>query len=470
MKRVLSRLRGYRAIFLMCLGVLLLLLAVWYLFFSGPRERVINLTLSMGREIEPEKRITTFFRNHSAGHGLRFELVNTGGSEDSLARIERGELDLAVIKGGMRLRPDSPVRQVTVLDMEMFHLLVKNGPIFTSWRPDFRKLMGKRINVNTSATGTHQWALDILRFAGLTPPANGDNKGNFVPVMLGNPELLKALADIKNAQGQQRTQLLAELPDAFLLADAVPSQIVQELVSQADYRLVPLDFGLAYIQNLHARPNDKLNPLAMIETVSIPAYSYGVSPSVPERDCPTLGVRRLLVARQKVPPQAIVRCLSMLYDDDPDPTLDLLEWSKVRSEYKLHEGVQYYDDERKKVLQNAIVKIIERLASVLGGIIGGILAIYSYFRWRRLLRFEHYFHEIRRIELIARGVQVDSAAPTSRPELLMYLRNKISDLRNEAIVEFARGRMQGESLMLSIFTLAKDTNEYLSMVLGSTVK
>ena len=82
---------------------------------------------------------------------------------------------------------------------------------------------------------------------------------------------------------------------------------------------------------------------------------------------------------------------------------------------------------RKQVLQNTIVKLLERLASVLGGIIGAILAIYGYFRWAGLLSFEHYFHEIRQIELIARGVHTDPAAPSSKPELLMYLRNRLSD-------------------------------------------
>ena len=88
-------------------------------------------------------------------------------------------------------------------------------------------------------------------------------------------------------------------------------------------------------------------------------------------------------------------------------------------------------------------------------------AIYGYIRYRRLLRFEHYFHEIRSIELIARGLQTDGDVPTTRPEMLEYLRNRLSDLRTSAIAEFARGRLQGESLILSIFTLIQDTGNYL---------
>jgi hypothetical protein len=429
----------------------------------------------MGRFIKPPKRITTFFLEHGPAHGLKFELIDVDGSENSLAQIDHHQLDLAVVKGGIRLDKDiKNVRQITTLDMEAFHLLV-NEKIFQAWKDDwehnFNLLKDRRININKKGTGTYLWSLNILKFAGLTPQSP-DGKGNFTPVLLGNPELVQAVDDIKNAANdEQRRRLIADLPDAILFADLVPSTIVHGLVDQAHYRLVPLDFGPAYLQDLHAAPDDSLDPTAMIEVVTIPAFSYGVGPhSVPRHSCATLGVRRLLVANKDVPIQAVIRCLQMLYDDGPNTSLDFLEWSKFRPQYKLHDGVQVYDDERRQVLQNTIVKFMEKLASVLGGIIGGILAIYGYFRWRRLLRFEHYFHEIRRIELIARGVETDPAAPTTRPELLIYLRNQLSDLRSAAIVEFARGRLQGENLILSIFTLVKDTSQYLNMVLGEKGK
>jgi len=79
----------------------------------------------------------------------------------------------------------------------------------------------------------------------------------------------------------------------------------------------------------------------------------------------------------------------------------------------VHPGVHDYEFERKQVLQNTIVKLLERLASVLGGIVGVILAIYGYFRYRRLLRFEYYFHEIRNIESIGRGKLADPTPPRS---------------------------------------------------------
>ena len=204
--------------------------------------------------------------------------------------MDRGELDLAVVKGGLSLGDNTHIRQVAALDIEAFHLLVKE-PIFLAWEQNFNPLKGKRININKPSTGTHHWSLDILQFAGLTP-TTPDSKGSFTPTMLGNPELLEILAGLRNASDAQRGLLLAELPDAILFADLVPSSIVHSLVNLANYRLVPLDFGPAYIQHFHAGHHPILDPTVAIEVVTIPAFTYGVGPhSVPPHTCSTLGVR-----------------------------------------------------------------------------------------------------------------------------------------------------------------------------------
>ena len=58
-------------------------------------------------------------------HGLEIEQVETLGSEDTLDSIQTRKIDIAVIKGGIRLEGRNHVVQVTALDIEPFHLLVK---------------------------------------------------------------------------------------------------------------------------------------------------------------------------------------------------------------------------------------------------------------------------------------------------------------------------------------------------------
>ena len=201
MKRFLLRMNPFQAAGMAFVGLALVVLALWYVYFSRAKDRVYPLRLSTGRVISPPKRLTTFFLDRSGGHGVEFQLISTEGSDDSLVRIERGELDLAVVKGGILLDKNTQVRQVATLDIEAFHLLVKE-PIFAAWEQNFSALSGKRININKPSTGTHHWSLDILHFAGLTPTTQ-DNKGNFTPVMLGNPELLAILAGLRNASDAQ---------------------------------------------------------------------------------------------------------------------------------------------------------------------------------------------------------------------------------------------------------------------------
>jgi len=445
-------------------GVAVIVLAGGFLFASRSSREDITLTLSTGRFVEPPKRITKLLLDRASANGLRFKQVDVEGSEDTLDRIHRGEVKMGIVKGGMALDDRINVRQVTALDIETFHLLVR-PELYDAVMKDFGALRGKRINVNKPATGTHYWVLDILRFAGLRAPDEKD-KGNYTPLDLGNPEMLKELDRIEAADEKLKESLIAGLPDAVLLAEPIPSPLANRFVRAAGYRLAPLAFGSAYIQHRHgAEPDKHLDAAVMIELVSIPAFSYGVSPAAPPEPCPSIGLRRLLVANKDVPDEAIVRCLRLLYDHPAPPALELLDWAKVRPEYELHDGVQVYDNERKHVLQNTVVKLLERLASVLGGIVGAILAIYGYIRYRRLLRFEHYFHEIRTIDLIGRGKLPDPAAPTERAQLLAYLQNKLAELRSAAIAEFAQGRLQGENLILSIFTLIQDTNSSLASLL-----
>src|ERR1700722_13091848 len=100
MKKLLQFLNPLRISGMVTLGLVVLLTAVscFVYFTRRPRDQNYQLRLSTGRKIEPEKSITRFFKRRAGDHGLKFEMVSTDGSEDSLARIQRGELDLAVIK------------------------------------------------------------------------------------------------------------------------------------------------------------------------------------------------------------------------------------------------------------------------------------------------------------------------------------------------------------------------------------
>jgi hypothetical protein len=103
---------------------------------------------------------------------------------------------------------------------------------------------------------------------------------------------------------------------------------------------------------------------------------------------------------------------------------------------------------------------VSRIAA-LGILLLGSLAL---LRLLQLGRFESYYQEIRRIELIARGQEFDQDAPADPRDLAEYLEDRLTDLKCEAVKDFAEGGLKGEGLMAGIVALVNDTRDSLARV------
>jgi hypothetical protein len=64
--------------------------------------------------------------------------------------------------------------------------------------------------------------------------------------------------------------------------------------------------------------------------------------------------------------------------------------------------------------------------------------------------------------MIARGLEVDPAAPTDRPSLRSYLEERLTTLKCTVLKDFAEGGLRGEGLMAGIIALINDTRESLA--------
>jgi hypothetical protein len=87
---------------------------------------------------------------------------------------------------------------------------------------------------------------------------------------------------------------------------------------------------------------------------------------------------------------------------------------------------------------------------------------------RQLRRFESYYHEIRRLELVARGKETDPAAPTEPAALRAYLEERLMDLKSRALQDFANGGLKGEGLISGIVSLVNDTRSSLARLAAPT--
>jgi hypothetical protein len=91
-----------------------------------------------------------------------------------------------------------------------------------------------------------------------------------------------------------------------------------------------------------------------------------------------------------------------------------------------------------------------------------VIAFYGFLRLRNLKRFESYYREIRQIEMIARGLEDDPAAPIDVTSLQSHLEGRLTALKCKVLNDFADGGLRGEGLMAGIIALINDTRESLA--------
>ena len=393
-------------------------------------------------------------------HGLDVELTNRPvGALDALDLIDSpNPIDIALVAGGVSRREYPNVRQVTALTTMPMHLLA---------RPELAggglaRLKGCRLNLAPLDSATNVVARDILDFAGFRPPGRGGS-GDYTCSTLSSPEIERQLARLQAATGPDRDRILRDLPDACFNLTPMPSILAKDLVTIAGYRLVPLPFAEAYCLDRisQADSGGVRVDRASFTSTDIPAYTYGIDPAVPPAPCRTVMTRLLLIAYAPTPPEAVSRLLETVFDG---PVARLSDPVPLRGQVPLfpfHPGTEIYMRRNEPFLTPELLSGVGKAGGGLGALASGIVAFYGFLRLRQLRRFEAYYHEIRRIELIARGQESDPDAPGDRAALRHYLEDRLLDLKSQVLKDFAEGGLKGEGLMSGIIALVNDTRASL---------
>jgi TRAP-type uncharacterized transport system substrate-binding protein len=393
-------------------------------------------------------------------HGLDVQLSSRSyGAIEALDLVDRpNPIDLAMVPGGVLDHTYPRVRQVTALTIEPLHLLV---------RPELAAhglsgLRGRRINLGGPSSACRAIAQDVLAFAGLHAAGEG-RSGDYVSDLSTPPELQQMLGRLQGLSGDDRRRELERLPDASFVVSAMPSLVVRDLVLRAGYRLLPLPFADAYCM-------DRITPTeaggvsidrGAFTPVEIPAYTYGIDPAVPAGACRTIGARLLLIGQASTSPASVSRLLEAIFDGsirnfaEPQPLRDQVQ------QYPFHPGTERFLHRNDPILTPDMVSSLGKAAGGLGAFASGIVAFYGFLRLRQLRRFELYYQEIRRIELIARGQEIDPSAPADPEARREYLEDRLLDLKSDALKDFAEGGLKGESLMSGIVALVNDTRNSL---------
>ncbi|QDU19426.1 TAXI family TRAP transporter solute-binding subunit [Urbifossiella limnaea] len=426
-----------------------------------PRTYQIQLTSDTG-----PRRVFLAEQVRAEGSRHQLDVVLTAkryGALEALAEVDTpNEFKFALVAGGVTAREYPNVRMVTALAKEPLHVLV---------RPDladkgFAALRGKRIFLGPSTTASHHVAREVLAFVGLRPAAE-TGTGGYIIDSTPPEEAARELNRIESLKEPERSQALARLPDAAVFLAPPPSPLAKRLVRGHGYQLLPLPFADAFLL-------DRLNPpnaegvridRTLLTPGVIPAYTYGIEPPVPAKDCPTIDVPLLLVAQDDADPEAVSLLLQTIHDSPLTTAIRPQPLSEQVHPFPLHPGTERYLHRNDPLLTPDVTAKFEKIAGGIGAFGSGLLALYTFTRLRKLNRFEAYYREIGRIELIARGLELDPVAPTEPAALRPHLETRLSDLKCRVLADFAEGGLKGEGLVAGIIALINDTRESLARTL-----
>ncbi|MFN0056427.1 MAG: TAXI family TRAP transporter solute-binding subunit [Planctomycetales bacterium] len=450
---------------LLLFSAALLLAGGWLLTRSWrPRTYPLHmLTSVVPTRVLLAKRIAEQARRN----GLEIDLTSrSSGTLEALELVDSADsaINLALITGGVSKRDYSNIRQVTSLTLEPLQVLVREELLAGG----IAGLKGKRINLGPITTATHAVASDVLAFAGFHSPENGGD-GDYVIDYASPEEVERQVTAIRALADDDRDRARRDLPDAMFLFSPLPSVLAKDLITIAGFRLMPIPFADAYCL-------DRLTPSstgdiridrANFSPIEVPAFVYGLEPAVPATPCRTIGNRLLLVAYGPTEREAIARLLTTIYDGS---IFGLVEPQPLRGQvpqFPLHEGTELFLHRNEPILSPELLASVGKVSGGVGALLSGMIAFYGFLRLRQLRRFEAYYHEIRRIELVARGKEVDPAAPLDPIARRTYLEDQLLDLKCEALQDFAEGGLKGEGLMSGIVSLVNDTRSSLARLLDA---
>jgi TRAP-type uncharacterized transport system substrate-binding protein len=442
-------------------GVAALALAFFFYFYS-PGDKRYHLRITAGNKIGMRHQLGLNLQNEVAHHHCALEFFPSVGSEQALDWVDTRKVDLALVQGALSPVGRPNVRQVATLHVEPMHLLVKRE-LFAAAASSLTALRTRTVDLEAVGSGTHALATAILSFAGLEPRDRDPAQG-YIAFSLDRQHLFEETD-------------FGRLPDAVFLVSTPPSPTVAYLVTRHGYRLVPLPFAEAFaMRSLASVAKDGEEgaagePIVMgrVQATTIPAFTYGVEPSVPEKPMATLGTRLLLVAHKDVHPRAVYQLIEATYAADfgqiVHPPLDA-KLMELPPEFPWHAGALLYQRRNAPLLSGDVMDSAHKGFAIFAAAASGLFVLWQWLKQRgQLVRdkgFNKYISQMTRIE--EQVMQSERGRPLSLEQLLA-LREQVCRLKAQALDRFAEGELAGKELLGGFLVHVNDVRDYLTCVI-----
>jgi TRAP-type uncharacterized transport system substrate-binding protein len=439
-------------------GLMALALALFLYFHSSGKSRY-RLTMTAGNAAGMRHQLALRLMDEYERNNLIVKLQPSSGSEEALDWVNSRKVDVALVQGGLSAGDRQNVRQVATLHVEPLHLLVKKE-LYDSTAVSLTALRGKTVDMEEIGSGTNALASAVLDFAGIEPREK-DPKGGYIPMNIARQQLFEE----KDAN---------HLPDAVFLVSSMPSATAIFLTTKYGYRLVPLPFAEAFALGSFAKTEADSTPsfsrghivMGRIQTVTVPAFTYGVDPPSPATPLPTLGTRLLLVAHKDVPPEAVSRLVDSTYASEfgqiERPPLDS-KLMELPPEFPWHNGSVLWQQRNSPVLSGEVADSTRRGLAIFAAAVSGLFVLWQWTKqyglFSRRQGLHRYIGQVVHIEERAR--EVDRNGPAAVPELVA-LRDQINKLKTKALEEFAAGELIGAELLSGFLAQIHDVRDDLT--------
>jgi TRAP-type uncharacterized transport system substrate-binding protein len=443
-------------------GVLLVGLAAfnyWCAFCTAP----IHLSLSGGDACPLRSEMARSICRDVSEAGITLDPKREVSSESTCAAVDKGDLDLGLVLGGFPSGSHPNVRQVATFGVEPLHLLVR-PELLKDKQPTLEILRGKVVSLGEAGTNGSLLAESLMRFAGLRP-ATATAGGDYRAAHLRDKDLYTALRAVASASPESRAAFAGVLPDAVFIVDNLPVPIVDYLVRIGGYQLVPLPYATAMhldSRRNHSAGEDQLQN-SRLEAVTIPACTYGINPQIPATDCPSFGLRLMLVANKDVPAISILRLLEALDTGVIDKYHVDLTVADENSEFPMHPGAAAFAKGRKPFALGAVFERLKSIMSMIGAGAAGMFAVWGFVRGLRAVHPDVYLRKIDQIERLLRGDEREDAAPALPRDLIEFLESRLVAVKQAAIDDYSKRRLQGDEAFIGILTLIADARHLLAV-------
>jgi len=436
-------------------AMFLIAIAVYYAWPNAKRKQ--TLAISAGNLLGTRANIAQLLKDgiaSSENAHLKLEVVDSAGSSDALQKVDAGELQLALIQGGLDERYAN-VRRIAALHVEPLHLLVC-AQAYEDVSLHLSALQGQTINLSTEGSGTNQLASDLLSFLNL------QQAKDYQPAHLTYNELM-------NSEPEDT------LPHAVFTVSSLPSPVATYLIRERGYRLVELPFAQSFrMRWFEAQETDAHVNRARVSATTIPAFIYQADPPRPEKPVLTFGTRLELVANASLSNETIDQICEVVYETEFSSMFDeKLDPSILRTEstFALHPGSKQYVDRLQPVSTGRVIEVTEQLVGIFGAALGGLLFLWQWLKRAREQRRDKEF-----VTCVQRVVEIENQALRFEqdPEMsvadLEEMQNELGNIKTELIQRYRDGHLEGADMLSAFLKHANDASELISRIVLHEVK